>query len=374
MPKIFIDKGYLVVAVRHLLKKPEGSFFYQRRIPSDLQKHYGQRTHIRESLKTRDMAVAAKRIGALVRRDDALWLAMRRDGSLSPPVVTHAAQALLKSWDFEPGVKREWYEDDFHDKMLEKYGDDYYGIQVDPALAPEQRDEAINRLITPSEREAHRLHTSTEKPKVRLSTALAMYLDTHSKGSQRKFAQGTTLALQITMAALGDLPLSDITRTDARRVRDAIPGTTGTKRRRLRTINAVFNKAISEFGLSLKNPFHQLEVPNEGLDTTDRIPFTIPELQVISEACRAKDDDIRWIIAMQVETGARLGEIVGLRVGDMFTNDPIPHIYLRPHKALGRTLKNSSERAPRPTTRCVSLGCPSGSECLRAPWQPVAIS
>ena len=55
----------------------------------------------------------------------------------------------------------------------------------------------------------------------------------------------------------------------------------------------MFNKAISEFGLSLKNPFHQLEVPNEGLDTTNRIPFTIPELQAISEACRAKDDDVR---------------------------------------------------------------------------------
>ena len=176
MPKTWLDRGYLVVSVRHLLNK-NGTFFYQRRIPSDLQHHYGQKTHIRESLKTRDIAVAAKRIGALVRRDDALWLAMRRDGSLSPPVITHDALALLKAWEFELGVKREWYEDDFHDKMLEKYGADYYDIQVDPGLHPEQRDEAIERLITPSEREAHRLiNEDPSKPLVRLSGALAMYL------------------------------------------------------------------------------------------------------------------------------------------------------------------------------------------------------
>src|ERR1700730_5841854 len=46
-----------------------------------------------------------------------------------------------------------------------------------------------------------------------------------------------------------------------------------------------------------------------------------------------------------MDTGAPLGEIVGLRVEDDFLDDAIPHIGIRPHTALGRTLKNaSSER------------------------------
>ena len=67
-----------------------------------------------------------ERIKILAKRDDSLWATMRASGGeVAPPVIRHQAEALLESWGFAPGVKREWYEDNFSDKMLEKYGDDW---------------------------------------------------------------------------------------------------------------------------------------------------------------------------------------------------------------------------------------------------------
>jgi integrase len=81
------------------------------------------------------------------------------------------------------------------------------------------------------------------------------------------------------------------------------------------------------------------------LDAKKRVPFTTDEINLISDACLKENDDIRWIVALQLATGARLGEIVGLRWEDVVLNCEIPHIIIRPHEALGRTLKTpGSER------------------------------
>ena len=48
---------------------------------------------------------------------------------------------------------------------------------------------------------------------------------------------------------------------------------------------------------------------------------------------------------MQLSSGARLGEICGLRVGDVMLKGETPYLHIRPHERLGRTLKTpGSER------------------------------
>ncbi len=342
MAKILFDSGYFVVSIRHLHKKPDGSLYYHRRVPQDLIKRIGK-SLIRESLKTRDLSVAAKRIAACVRRDDAVWSAMRRNDSLSAPVVTHDALGLLKTWGFEPGKPPEDGRPDFNDMMLDKYGDDWYQAR--------DRHEC-NALMTPAEREAARLLYETPEQRNSshsLSDALRIYLETHPNGNQTKFRQGTERALLIAMGALGDLPIKDITRADARTVRDAIPGTTATKRRRLNTLVAVINKAILEFDLKdTTNPFQRIEIHKEAQDTQARASFTTDELRTIAAACKAQDDDLRWLIALQMDTGARLGEIVGLRREDVSLDGPVPFVFIRSYPSLGRTLKtpNSERKVP----------------------------
>jgi hypothetical protein len=61
-----------------------------------------------------------------------------------PPVVKHKAEAQLKQRGFTPREPPE-HGDDFSDKMLDKYGDDWYS-------ATEARE--LDALMTPVEREA----------------------------------------------------------------------------------------------------------------------------------------------------------------------------------------------------------------------------
>jgi hypothetical protein len=206
MAKILFDTGAIVVSIRHLLMKPDGSLYYQRRIPADLKPHYGNKHRILESLRTRSPPEAARKIKVLTKRDDSLWEAMRASSSngeepIAPPVIRFQAEALLKQWRFEPGVKREWYQENFADKMLEKYGNDWYeadGIERDA-------------LLTPVEREAWRLLNET--PEQRKATSCVYrcfeYLPRnppHPKRALTKFRQGTERALQIAIGALGDRP------------------------------------------------------------------------------------------------------------------------------------------------------------------------
>lgn len=93
------------------------------------------------------------------------------------------------------------------------------------------------------------------------------------------------------------------------------------------------------------NPFERLAIAREGQDATRRLPFSRDELQRIGAACHEKDDDMRWAVAILIASGARLGEVIGLRRADVCLDHEVPHIQIRPYEALGRHLKTrGSER------------------------------
>jgi integrase len=84
-----------------------------------------------------------------------------------------------------------------------------------------------------------------------------------------------------------------------------------------------------------------VRIAGEGEDTKKRLTYSGDALVAIAKACHATDDDIRWIVAMVEDTGARNSEIVGLRVEDVFLDHAVPYIWLKEHRSLGRTLKNA---------------------------------
>nr|WP_246720614.1 tyrosine-type recombinase/integrase [Methylocystis sp. H4A] len=111
-------------------------------------------------------------------------------------------------------------------------------------------------------------------------------------------------------------------------------------KRRFNVINAVFNAANHEHALTLNNPFSGIRIANLGSDTEKREEFTPDELKTLATACRQIADDRRYIIAIILDSGARLGEIVGLRVSDVFLDALVPYIHIRPFS--GRSLKTTS--------------------------------
>jgi integrase len=276
--------GYIMatVKIKHLLRKYD-CLYYQRRIPTDLKGEYPQ-SIIRERLSTDDLAEAAKLCAKYAARDNIKWQAIRSGAD-----PEEAAQTAL-----------------------------------------------ILRVIR-------------SQPKaISLTDALARYLAEHKKGQDPRFIRDARRAIGFVTEAAGDLPLEKYTRDHARAVRDAlmVGHSTGTVRRRIATVNAIFNLGRREFNIQCMNPFEKLAIACEGLDTIKRLPFTQDERQQIEQACRKMDDDIRHIIAIQLGTGARLRELVGLRREDIFLDCAIPYIAIRPNAVRGMKTPGSERNVP----------------------------
>ncbi len=377
MAKTIFDDGCIIVTARYIQqKKTGGPFFYHRRIPDELRKHFGDKQFIRKSLQTKSPSVAAQKAAKLAAEHDALWQSLRDPGAIESGLTTRetrdGAEALMKHLGVKPGeaLGEHWDAyDPLDNHLTERRGEDY----VEARWGEYRSDKRLERVLSPAENEAMRLaYANPGEKRHLLSDARDLYLGLHRRGEAKRFNVDTTRAIQHVIDAIGDLPLQTYTRAQARDVVKTIVeagNKTATVRRKLNSINAVFNKGVREFELKgVENPFAEMDIKGEGEDTESRHPFTREELERVAAACKASDDDKRHIIAIQLDTGARLSEIIGLRRGDVFLEGEVPHIWIRAHPALGHTLKNKHSQRKVPLVGMALWGVQRTSEGSAQGW------
>lgn len=343
----------------HVLLK-RGIFWYQRRIPRDVVSFFpGRSGVIRKSLKTRDPTEAAVLAARMARGDDAYWAQLRGE-TLNG--TTEAALSLLRMLHLEAGeaatpgigMSDEVRRADAFEALeghFKRTNEDFADSRERSQFENISWDVHTSHLGL-VEQEALRL--LTEPPvahKPNLTVVLGKYLETHDKGSLPKFRADATRPIDIVVGIAGDLDITLYARVHAELVVKTMVARgskTATVRRSLKTIVAVFNFAIKQLHIDFRNPFEKFKIAKEGKDAKPRVPFTLAELKLIGSDCHRKDDAVRHIAAMLLDTGARLAEIVGLRASDVFLEGEIPHILIRPHEALGRTLKTPASERPVP--------------------------
>lgn len=193
------------------------------------------------------------------------------------------------------------------------------------------RNAADTDFLSPVELEAGKMLHGEKKDT--LTDALELHLGIHPQRDEARFVQYQRRAFDGLVAVTGDKAMEDFGRKDARAYLEESLGKvkTATVRRRLGVLSAVFATYIRENDLSRPNPFSTLEIPKEGHDKQQRVPFTAPERETLVTACYAKDDSMRWLLAMLAGSGARLAEIAGLPLEDIVLDVPIPHIVLQVH-------------------------------------------
>lgn len=91
----------LVESVKNVFKRGN-TYYYQRKIPVDLLQRYDGAVHIKENLKTSDLATIARKVKALNTKYETLWDALRTDPSITPSSLTESARLLLKQHGLEP--------------------------------------------------------------------------------------------------------------------------------------------------------------------------------------------------------------------------------------------------------------------------------
>jgi hypothetical protein len=280
------------------------TLWYQRKVPLDLLPRYAGKRFVKENLKTTDPKIAARKVEALNKHYEATWEAMRNNSSITPEQVRQSAITLLAQSGLKPlpHVNPEYDLENFYETVLEPKrlayaeGDDHvYEHPPTTAYLSETEQIALSLL--------------NDKPVLRLSNAVDVYLNHHQKKNDEKFCASTKRNWGKLVSILGDKEFSKVTRADANLFIQKVlaeGSKTTTARRQANTIKAVFNSVIVEKELNRANPFQSLKIAGLGEDSEERIPFTNAELVTISKGCKAKDDDMRWAIALQVDIGSRV--------------------------------------------------------------------
>jgi len=180
-----------------------------------------------------------------------------------------------------------------------------------------------------------------------LSDAVKLYLAGHRKRDNEDFTGDVGRNWKCLIDIVGDKPFVGLSRADARtfidkRCADGLK--TGSVRRQLKSIAAVVSMVLREREMEKVSPFIRLDIPNEHLDVVQRDILSPDQLRTLADACKAKDDDMRWAIALQMDLGSRTAEVVGLALADLHVDAEIPYVDIKPHP--WRILKNKGAARP----------------------------
>ena len=177
-----------------------------------------------------------------------------------------------------------------------------------------------------------------------LKAAVAVYLRLKGNHRPTTFEAAVRRSCGYLIDCCGMKNLDEYVRSDATKFRDYLfaKGLNGASVARIfGTVRAVINLAISEFGLSIVNPFSNVYF-DQSQGVKKRIPVKPEDIEKVQEECYKADDEKRWLIALVADTGIRLGEGAGLLRSDFVEQDGILCVNIRPHP--WRSLKTLSSK------------------------------
>ncbi len=268
---------------RSFLFQKRDIFYFSRRIPKDLKRHYCTPRFV-ISLRTKVERVAHSRARVLAAQLDEEWLGLRIRTSRSP---------------------------------LARF------------------------LVTRSEQTGEMSDAPT------MSEAKRLYLEAKGKGKTRTFELTAERCTAFLVQSLGDRPIDTYQRSEVNQVRDAYREgglSRASIRRNFGTLRAIVNFAAKETGIAENPAFSGVYIGEDEGTKKRRQPIPPDVLRDIQTQCHKQDDEARWLVALISDTGMRLSEAAGLLTSDVHLDGPTPHIKLVAHS--WRRLKTSgSERS-----------------------------
>ena len=184
-------------------------------------------------------------------------------------------------------------------------------------------------------------------PSPTLSEAMHLYLQLKGVGKAKTFHQAAMRNVGVVIGVVGDKSIADYSTIDAGKVRDAMIAkglAVLSVKRTFITIKAIMNLAIAEHGLDIRNPFSAIFMPEA--DAKKRVSIPVETIREIQQACYDIDDDMRWLIALISDTGMRLAEAAGLHLDDLYLDEKIPFVAIKPHPWRSIKTKGSRRRVP----------------------------
>jgi len=314
------------------LHKRQGydKLYYQRIVPKDLVSFF-KKKKLTISLPTTDLTEASELIQLLAAQHDKQFRQLRGQEPLTDSELLQDARDLknLENWKIPVS-----------DEEVQVSGRTVEDIQSERAYL------AITDMADDGDSSAKLLLKNFNQiDEVYLEEAWNSYVKLKGDKFTDKELSNKQKTVELIIKLSGNKPVRMYKREDARKFRqhflDKKQLPTG-KRNQTR-LQGVFTFAINEYDLDIRNPFSDLNWPIYK-PSKKRIPFNHEELVKLSNLCKEANDSLRWCLAIQIETGARISEIVGLRTSDVYLDTSVPYILIT--ETNSRRLKTkSSERS-----------------------------
>ena len=345
-----INLGAFTVYMKYLAKRTNRkTFYYRRRVPEDLLRHYNDKPYIEVYLKQTDKVLASKVCERYHQKIENEFRRLRQGLSKQEELSNfEAAVKHLKLFNLSPDdVLGENHEADevrdiffqsIDDTLLRNLSADEYQSYMEGNKLP---------LSALSEEQRSALSVITGQFRLMASQYPREYLILRGQSENKKKVNECKAAINILIAVCGDKPPAQYKRVDVNKLIRKLCEVkkTTTVERQLKSIRAMFNLVSREMDLAEdeQHPFYKFNIPDLGKDKKDKEEFDSDQLKVLRELPYSTNADITCLIHLMVDTGMRISEACGLRVTDVHLDVETPHITLRRNDA--RELKTkSSER------------------------------
>lgn len=357
---IFRLSSTMAIDITHLWERSKtGPFWFKRGVPKDLVSVVGKKW-IQFSLKTRDLKIAARLIDQHAKEQDRQWQELRTP---TPTGMVEQGKQLLRSFGVDPADPKaasrgaRWAFEGHLDRLLPEH------IHEQTQAGHELEPSDLDKVLSPVARAALQVYQG------RLGLLVSQVRDEYvaAKTDDAQSVKSATLPFQYLIALCGDRPIEKYRPQDVTAyVQHLLEGKhspTGkgisktTVTRYVTPLRAAWAMAMRRHGLKIDNVWAgDLDMPKSARGAVKRASFTPPDYQKLFAAIGddiASQDDLRCALVILADTGARLAEIIGLRVEDCRLTDAVPHIVIEDYAI--RTVKNDEhgERAVPLTPRAL---------------------
>jgi len=365
-----------------------GHWHYQRRVPVKYR-HIDTRRLVRKSLGTTSLEVARLRRDAMMEADDAYWRVLALEASDNGG-VSHTtkiveeeryraatARALVYGFIYKP--VHQIAQEESPERILERLD----------ALKGQSRNQSL-----PNKIEIDALLGGTPKPtrtQKKVSAAFKLYLDEigfdeqYNKSPKQKYYWEKTKRTSINyfIKIMGDLHMEDITRDQAVTYRNwwmkrmlpseaqgktIAPAKPNTANRHIGNMRNLYKAYFLHIGEEDRpNPFRNMFFKGETRSSIEpfdnkwvRQEILVPGL--FDDLCV----ELKVIIYILIETGARMSEICNLLPEDIMLGHDVPHVSIKPRQ--NRELKTPDSERDIPLVGCALAAmklCPNGFERYR---------
>ncbi|MFM0127290.1 DUF6538 domain-containing protein [Paraburkholderia sediminicola] len=336
--------------IKHLKERSKtGPFWMKRRVPLDLVEQVGK-TEIQLSLGTRDLERAARLIAKYAAEQDRQWAELRnptRQGSIEQGRRLLAAHGIDPASPEDSHQGARWAFEDLLDAQLPDH------LREADSVSPQELD----RHLPPAHRAA--LQAYQGRLEHLASDCQREYVEARADDAQS--VKSATIPFTYLIKLIGDKALGKYRRADVRQFVDRLlagdhsptgkPIATTTIDRYVTTLRAAFARSIREHELGIINVWQgTIEYPKGAKGETKRGSFTVDHYRSLFGAVGDIDqtDDLRCILVLLAETGARLAEVVGLRVEDCHARASVPYIRIQAHGSRSIKTAHSARDVPLP--------------------------